>query len=218
MRKLNLVKTAKNIDNLIANNNLYSYYALTENHAVDSVDKTYVHAHYRFSCSGDVACPNESVERLRNMLTKMQEHYLHVMGLEQPLFVINKMTAKVAPYFTIVIDIHVKEVKGAFNSIVKYVGPAKHQYHDAGIWVRANEKADVWKPLYDENGAGHTSTDDSTLNGVLDETTAQVWLAKVKEARTIAKDCVYKKGNPTDDDIMSLEEIMYRTNMDELTA
>lgn len=142
------------------------------------------------------------------MFTVMQEAYKKAMNIKADLFKITRVASKIAPYDTIVIDIDVENIKGAFATIINCAGPDLHQFHASDIWVRANAQADVWKSLFDY------SEDFTVVTSIpfrwVDVNTANTWLEKVKDARVIAKECITTTGEPTEAQKEALEEIMKR--------
>lgn len=208
MRKLNLTETNNNVQTMAANKTLYGFYGLTENADYDKYKDNYVREHFRFSCEGNHSDKAIVTKMFTEMLTRMQMAYLDAMNLQKPLFKITNVQSKVAPYDTIVIDIDIENVKGAFVTIVNCAGPDLHQFHASDIWVRANATADVWKSLFDY------SDDFTAVNAVpftwIDVNTANKWLEKVRDARIIAKECITTMGEPTEAQKEALVEIMKR--------
>jgi hypothetical protein len=206
MRKINLKKTNTNVRRMVANEELYGFYGLTENSDYDKYQDNYVREHFRFSCEGSRNEREDVTKMFVEMLEEMQAAYLKAMNVTAPLFKITRTFSKVAPYGTIVIDIDVEGAKGAFATIVNCAGPDLHQFHASGIWVRANEDAGVWKSLFYYNDS-LTSTTSKAFNWI-DEDNANKWLDKVKSARVIAKDCIKAAGEPGMDEKKMLVDIM----------
>jgi len=208
MRKLNLIETNKNIDAMIASKSLYSFYGLTENKDVDIISGNYVTEHYRFSCGGVELTKESMVAKLIEIFEKMQAEYIRVMKIKSPLFKVKNASSKMAPYGTIVIDIVVETVTGAFSTIINCAGPDVHQFHASDIWVRANADAEVWKSLYDVV-LDVTRPEDKGFTWIKDKV-AVAWLDKVRDARVIIKDCITMTGEPTEEQKQSLVLIMER--------
>lgn len=222
MRKLNIFKTEKNVNAMIVKGILYSFYGLTENKEVDDYEKEriavgdlgeaskYAIEHYRFSCEGNATEVQKRAAKLAEIINKMQEAYMIAMNLKAPLFSIIECKGKSAPYETIVVDIKVKTVRGAFQTIVNCAGPDLHQFHASDIWVRANSDAEVWKSLYNYYPNMTEFTNDDNVVVALDSVTAEIWLDKVIDARRIAKDCITTAGEPSEADKRALDVIMKR--------
>lgn len=206
MRKLNIAKTSNNVNTMAANNTLYSFYGLTENSDYDKHKCNYVKEHFRFSCGGNNSTRQTVVKEFINMFTVMQEAYKKAMNIKADLFKITRIASKIAPYDTIVIDIDVENIKGAFATIINCAGPDLHQFHASDVWVRANENADVWKSLFDrkEDATSETNTPFTWVN--INETNA--WLSKVKDARAVVCECIKTAGEPTDEEKERLKQIM----------
>ena len=201
---------------------LYSFYGLTENKEADvymqeqsEIDDLgeapkYAIEDYRFSCEGNPANADVRARKLVEIIGKMQQAYMIAMNLKAPLFEIVEYKAKGAPYSTVVVDMTVKTVRGAFQTIVNCAGPDLHQFHASNIWVRANSDAEVWKSLYDFNSDTVQLTNDDNAIVALDAVTAEIWLDKVIDARKIAKDCITTAGEPTEAEKRALSVIMRR--------
>ena len=222
MRKLNIFKTEKNINSMAVKGILYSFYGLTENKEIEDYMSEqnaigdmgeapkYAIEQYRFSCEGNPANADDRASKLVDLINKMQEAYLIAMNLKAPLFEVVSYSAKGAPYSTVVVDMTVKTVRGAFQTIVNCAGPDLHQFHASDIWVRANTDAEVWKSLYDYNPDSVQLTNDDNAVVALDSVTAEIWLDKVIDARKIAKDCITTAGEPSEADKRALDVIMRR--------
>lgn len=210
MRKLDLDKTKKNIEDKASTCILYGNYGLTENNLLS--DKPYAVRHIRFSCAGNGVSARSRMEQLFQIFHILQMEYLCEFNIATPIFYIRDYDFKTMPYDTIVLDFNIEELTGAFHSVVGCVGQDLHQFHASDIWVRANEKAGVWKSLYDE-----TSCDlyDDTSGFTYEEKwfnaeNAEKWLQKVRDARLIAKDCIKRKGEITNYQKYQLVDIKYR--------
>lgn len=203
LRKLNLVETEKNIREMAKRGELYSFYGLTENADYDKREKPYVTEHFRFSVEGNAQDAEVKKETFIRMLGYMQGIYIQTMNVHGPLFTVKNVKHKVAPYNTVVIDIDIENVKGAFVTIVNCAGPDRHQFHASDIWVRANADAEVWKSLFDYNEESVVETDVPFELMKADE--AEKWLEKVKDARNIAKECITTTGEP---DVKQKEELL----------
>lgn len=208
LRKLNLTQTEQNIRAMAKRGELYSFYGLTENADYDKHEKPYVTEHFRFSVEGDAQDAAMKTEAFVKMLGYMQGVYIQTMNINAPLFVVKNVKYKVAPYKTVVIDLDVENVKGAFVTIVNCAGPDRHQFHASDIWVRANAGAEVWKSLFDYNEDSVVTTDVPFALTRAEE--AEKWLEKVKDARNIAKECITTTGEPTQEQKEELLVIMRR--------
>jgi hypothetical protein len=174
----------------------------------DKHEKPYVTEKFRFSVEGEAKDAAKKTKTFVEMLYHMQDVYIKSMNICAPLFRIKNWKYKLAPYDTIVIDIEVENVKGAFVTIVNCAGPDRHQFHASDIWVRANPNAGVWKSLFDYNDDATVETDVPFVSAQVSET--EKWLEKVKDARNIVKECITTSGEPSTEEKEKLLAIMKR--------